>query len=77
MRAYAIKRQDEDQRWDADLLRNLQGSPQQPDPNKPGLAIPTKVTFDPPAEEEPILVDMDEKQTQVRRMKITTHILRK
>ena len=77
VRAYAIKRQDEDQRWDADLLRNLQGSPQQPDPNKPGLAIPTKVTFDPPAEEEPILVDMDEKQTQVRRMKITAHILRK
>ena len=40
VKAYAIKRQDPDSRWDAELLKNLRGTPQQPDPSKPGIAIP-------------------------------------
>lgn len=77
VKAYAVKRQDEDHRWDAELIKALQGTPQQPDPNRPGIAIPIRINFDPPAEEEPIPVDADEKRRTIRRMRITSHLLHK
>ena len=45
-RAYAIKRMSEDERWDAELIRNMQGIPQQPDPGKKGIIIPINVRFE-------------------------------
>ena len=77
VKAYAVKRQDEESRWDSGLLKDLQGTPQQPDPKKPGLAIPIRLNFDPPAKEEAIPVAAEDKKTQVRRMKITGYMLRK
>ena len=50
VRAYAVKRIDEESRWDAKYLQEMKGTPQQPDPSRPGLAIPIKVNIDPPHE---------------------------
>ena len=43
VRAYAVIRRAEGERWDADALRKVRGTPQQPDPNKPGMHIPTRL----------------------------------
>ena len=45
-RAYAIKRMMEDERWDADFIRNMQGTPQQPDPRKKGIVVPISFRFE-------------------------------
>ena len=39
-RAFAVKRMAENERWDADLIQAIQGTPQQPDPVKSGIAYP-------------------------------------
>ena len=76
IKAYAIKRQGEDQRWDADLIQQLQGTPQQPDPNKPGLTVPIRVSFDQvPAAVQPVVVEVA--QRQIRRMRIGKALLSK
>ena len=77
VRAYSIKRQDAEARWSAELVKSMQGTPQQPDPGKPGLAIPIRVNFDPPAVAEPVPVSPESKPRQIRRMKLTGRILEK
>ena len=75
IRAYAVKRQPSDRRWDGELAKNIRGTPQQPDPSRPGVAIPVRVNFEavtvdiapPVAEEEP--------ERQIRRMRITATML--
>ena len=47
VRAWAIKLKPEDEKWDAELIRNMKGSPAQPNPNKSGLNVPIRITFDP------------------------------
>ena len=47
VRAYAVRRQDEASRWQGDRIKDIKGTPSQPDPNKPGLHIPLRVRFDP------------------------------
>ena len=47
VRAYAVRRREEDARWDRELLKELRGQPQQPDPSKGGLHIPVQIGFDP------------------------------
>eukprot|EP00973_Karenia_brevis_P064143 8913014-Karenia_brevis.AAC.1 len=46
VRAYAVKRMSEDKRWSAEAIKSMKGTPQQPDPTRPGLHIPVRVTFD-------------------------------
>ena len=79
VRAYAVKRMDEESRWDAKYLQEMKGTPQQPDPSLPGLAIPIKVNIDPPHEESPAPAEgpVDECDRQVRRMRITGVMLQK
>ena len=36
VRAYAVKRMDEESRWDAKYLQEMKGTPKQPDPSRPG-----------------------------------------
>ena len=74
IRAYAVKRQPEDRRWNAEMLRNLKGTPQQPRPDQPGSAVPVSVRFDveedaAPQEPQP------PPQRQIRRMRITETLL--
>ena len=78
IKAYAVKRQAEDERWDAALIQGLQGTPQQPDPHRPGIAIPVRVSFDPPAQGSggPVLEE-PEGERQIRRMRITAALLEK
>ena len=72
VRAYAVKRMDEESRWDAKYLLETKGTPQQPDPSRPGLAIPIKVNIDPPHEPPaPAEGLVDECDRQIRRMRIT------
>ena len=46
-RARTVIRQAEDCRWDADMIKNMKGTPQQPNPERPGLQIPIRINFDP------------------------------
>ena len=57
------------------MIEELQGTPQQPDPNRPGIVIPVHVRFDAPEEGE--VEVRDDRKTEVRRMKITAEMLRK
>ena len=80
VRAYAIKRRSENERWDSEMIKNLKGTPQQPDPSKPGLNVPIKINFDPPVEGEFLASDdgPDESQVRrIRRMRITQDMLNK
>ena len=52
-RAFAVKRMTENERWDAELIQTIQGTPQQPDPGKSGIVIPIGFRF----ESKPIEVD--------------------
>ena len=78
VRAYAIKRQDEAERWSAEWVQGIQGTPQQPDPTKPGVAIPVKVHFDPPnLESADVPLAAEQPRRQIRRMKLTGAMLEK
>ena len=46
--ASTIKRQDAPQRWSREDALEMKGTPQQPDPGKPGTHIPTKIRLEPP-----------------------------
>ena len=71
VRAYAVKRMAEDERWNAENIKSMKGLPQQPDPKRAGLRVPIRVTLG----EEAIHVEPREVQQQVeplpRRMGIT------
>ena len=77
VRAYAIKRQDDEHRWSKVLVKNMRGTPQQPNPLKRGIAIPVKVTFDPPASAVALPSGPLREERRVRRMKITGDLLSK
>ena len=77
VRAYAVKRQDEDQRWDGSLIKEMKGTPQQPNPNKPGMTIPIKIRFDEPEAAEPIPSVPAREEKGMRRMGITEALLKK
>ena len=74
VKAYAIKRQPEDQRWDGELVSEMRGTPQQPDPARPGLAIPVRVHFDHTIADQP-QAELPNGSRQIRRMRITAAIL--
>ena len=50
VRASSVKRHDLSQRWGKAMMNGMQGTPQQPDPSKPGLHIPVRIRMDPPVE---------------------------
>ena len=77
VRAYSIKRQDEDQRWSAEAIMQMKGSPQQPDPKKASIQIPIRVSFDPPAREAPDASRPLRREKAMRRMMITVAMLEK
>ena len=54
-----MKRHDLSQRWDKEMMNGMKGTPQQPDPSKPGLHIPVRIRMDPPVE-----VDMPDLRPQ-------------
>ena len=48
VRAYTVTRRPGEERWDAEMIQQIQGTPQRPDPNKAGLVIPVQLQFDAP-----------------------------
>ena len=77
VRAYAVKRMADDERWNAENIQQMQGLPQQPDPKRPGLRVPIRITLG----EEVTEVQPREVQKDVeplpRRMGITATELEK
>ena len=71
-----MKRVDPTERWDGEAIKRFQGTPQQPDPKRPGLAIPIRVNFDAPGPEEPLGYQDLRNESVGRRMRITKEILR-
>ena len=59
VRAFAIRRKPDEERWNEIAIRNAKGTPQRPDPKLPGLMIPVSATFDPPetASRESVPID--------------------
>ena len=45
-KTYAVKRMPEDERWDPEFIRSMQGIPQQPDPKRKGITIPISFRFE-------------------------------
>ena len=76
IRAYTVKRLDSQERWDSALLSKVRGTPQQPDPGKPGQRVPIRVNFDPPAAgAAPPQPPPPDAGPNIRRMNITTKLL--
>lgn len=46
LKAWAIRRLPADEHWDRSLIKETQGTPQIPDPRKPGVHIPVSVSFE-------------------------------
>ena len=44
--AWAIRSMAEGDQWDDELIRDMQGTPQRPNPNKAGSSIPITISFD-------------------------------
>ena len=53
----------------------MQGTPQQPDPSRPGAHVPIHVRFDPPSTEQVDESAPLRREKGVRRMKITKKVL--
>ena len=47
VRASAIKRFGETEKWDITAILAMKGTPQRPDPTKPGTHIPTRIRMEP------------------------------
>ena len=77
VRAYAIRRQPENERWDGKLIQEMKGTPSRPDPTKPGLDVPIKVRFDPVVEATPERMVEARSEVEPRRMQIRDRILKK
>ena len=47
VRANAIKRFGKSEQWDINAILDMKGTPQRPNPNKPGLSIPVRIRLEP------------------------------
>ena len=77
VRAYSIRRQEEDRRWSSRMIRELKGSPEQPDPKKAGTHVPVRIHFDPPSTTTPLPSIPARQEKAMRRMMITPAMLTK
>ena len=44
MRAWAVKRKLAEERWSTKAIKEMVGTPNQPDPGKPGMSIPIRIS---------------------------------
>ena len=75
VRAYSVHRKALGERWDAERIKAVKGTPQQPNPNVPGLEIPIRIRFDVRPEvgvEEAVPAKAG---PDIRRMRITPEML--
>ena len=76
VRAYATIRKEEGARWTGEMIKQMQSTPRQPDPNKLGNRIPIHVRFD-PASEEVEAPSQPLRKEGGRRMKTTQSLFKK
>ena len=67
VRAWSIKRRPEGERWSAEAIRSIQGTPQQPDPSRIGMHIPVRL-------EEDMDEDLVEKDFDIAMMNSTHRV---
>ncbi len=67
VRAHSIKRREPEQRWDKEAIKAMIGTPQQPDPTKPGAKIPIRVSFDAAEAGEPVPSELPKNEGPARR----------
>ncbi len=77
VRAHSIKRREPERRWDKEAIKAMIGTPQQPDPTKPGSRIPIRVSFDTEQREEPVPSELPKNEAPVRRNRMTPGVLEK
>jgi len=77
VRAYSVKRREPEQRWDKEAIKGMVGTPQQPDPTKPGLKIPIRINFDTAEAGEPVPSELPKNEGPVRRNRMTPRALEK
>ena len=59
MRGWTVKRKLAEERWSAEDVKGMRGTPARPNPNMPGIAIPIAVNIENENElGEPALVEM-------------------
>ena len=76
VKAYSVKRQDPDNQWNGAAMKSMTGTPQQPDPLRPGLHVPIHINFDPSSvSHEPQADHIAPREP--KRMHITKKILEK
>ena len=76
VRAYAIRRQAEGQRWSGERIKEMQGTPQQPNPGRQSIEVSVRIDvhkLDDEEEEEEEMVD--EAGVKKRRRRITKKAL--
>ena len=69
VRAYTVKRRDAQSQWDAELIKQMRGTPRQPDPNKPGYSIECQINFDPESKEPHVEIQTNRPELDIRRMR--------
>ena len=77
VRAWSIKRMPEKEQWDGKLLQLLAGTPQRPNPNKPGDHVPVHVSLIPPEDEEAAETAPLRDESNPRRLKLTSRVFEK
>ena len=77
VKAYGIRRMAEDERWDGEMVEKLQGTPQKPNPNKPGDHIPIRIRMEEAVKLKPEEENTGRKEVNVRRFRITIPMLNK
>ena len=61
----------ESERWDDELIRSLQGTPQQPDPRRKGITVPISFKFEDKAVDAPVQTTKEFAEPSARRRGIT------
>ncbi|MDA8582757.1 reverse transcriptase domain-containing protein [bacterium] len=78
IRAWSVKRRPEGERWNAEAIRGLRGTPQQPDPSRPGMQIPVHLEDDDDRDESLRERDYEEAEpVGTRRLQIRRWMVRK
>ena len=77
VRAYDVRRMPEGQRWNGEAINRMKGTPQQPDPKRPGAGIPIRVVFDEAEEKRAVEPAAPKRENEIRRMRITAEMLEK
>ena len=77
VRAYDVRRMPEGQRWNGEAIKRMKGTPQQPDPEKPGAAIPIRIVFDETEKKDAVQPEAPKREHEIRRMRITPEMLQK